>query len=122
MSIYDKGLITILGISLLLIVVAVPLALRKVPRNVIYGFRTRATMSSDVLWYSANAHAGRGLILASLCGAIVAVVIYMLRPVSPEAFITISVLIMVVPNLIATLATLRYIRTLQRSSKQQGDR
>jgi hypothetical protein len=117
MSIYDKALITILGLSLLFIAVAVPLALRKVPPNIICGFRTRATMANNEIWFSANAYFGRGLIAASFCGASVAICVYLLRPFSPEVFLPVSVLIMAVPSLVATLATQRYVRKLELSSK-----
>ena len=110
MDIYDKGLITILGLALLFIVVAVPLVLRKVPRNVAYGFRTRATMGSDEVWFAANAH-----FIASLCGAFVAIGVYLFRPLSPQDFLPVSVLIMVIPSLIATMKTARYVRSIVRS-------
>ena len=37
-----KGLITILACDLAFIILAIPLISRKIPRNVVYGFRTRA--------------------------------------------------------------------------------
>jgi len=86
MNIYDKGLITILGVAILFIVLAIPLVLRKMPRNVFYGFRTRATMGSDEVWFAANAHFGRGLIMASLFSAIVVIGIYLFRPLAPHYF------------------------------------
>ena len=59
MSIFEKGFVTIIACAALLILVALPLALRKVPRNVAYGFRTRATMADDGIWCEANAYFGR---------------------------------------------------------------
>ena len=47
MSVYEKGLVTILGFSLILVLIAIPLILRKVPRNIVYGYRTRATLRDD---------------------------------------------------------------------------
>ena len=86
MSVYDKGFFTILGCSGLLFVIAIPLALRMVPRNVIYGFRTRTTLSDDAIWFEANAHFGRRLLVASLCGALAACLIYWFQPFSPADF------------------------------------
>ena len=116
MSIFDKGLITALGLAAVLVAIAVPLALRKVPRNVVYGYRTRATLADDKIWYAANAHFGRGLIVASLAGAIAALAIYLLRPFSGDVFLHVSVLVMVAPTLVATIATQRYVRSLKRSA------
>lgn len=117
MSIFDKGFVTILAVSALLILLAVPLVLRKVPRNPIYGFRTRATMTDDEVWFSANAHFGRGLIIASLCAIGVALGIYLFRPFPAEVFLPLSIVIMVVPGLVAALATLRHVGSRGLSSK-----
>jgi hypothetical protein len=115
MDIYAKSLITLLGVSLISIIIGLPLALRKVSRNSIYGFRTRATMISDELWFSANAHFGRGIIVASICGSVVGSVICELRLLPADFIIPASVLIMVLPSLIATLATLRQLKKLRQS-------
>ena len=61
-----------LVISLACLLVAglsVPLILRRVPRNVFYGFRTRKTLASDAVWYPANVFAGQALALASVAAA-----------------------------------------------------
>jgi hypothetical protein len=38
-----------------LLVLSIPLLLRWVPRNNVYGFRIAATLRSDAVWYEANA-------------------------------------------------------------------
>ncbi len=59
MNIYDNGLIMLQEPAIPFTVIAVPLALRKVPRNVVYGCRTRANMGHDEVRYAANVHFGR---------------------------------------------------------------
>jgi hypothetical protein len=54
----------------LLFLLAIPLWMRMVPRNVLYGVRTRATMADEALWYDVNAACGRDLAVA---GALVSV-------------------------------------------------
>jgi uncharacterized membrane protein len=115
MDIHDKSLITVLGVSLLLVMVAVPLALRRVPRNAVYGFRTRATMQEDELWYSANAYFGRNLIAATVCGCALAIAIYVFFPLPLDSVVPVSVLCLAAPGLIATLATLRFVRRQRRA-------
>jgi uncharacterized membrane protein len=112
MSVYDKGLFTILGCSGLLFLIAIPLALRMVPRNVIYGFRTRTTLSDDAIWFEANAHFGRRLLIASLCGALAACLIYCFQPFSPQIYLPISLVVLVAPALLAALSTARYLRSM----------
>ena len=43
----------------LLMLVSIPLIFRWIPRNRLYGFRIPATLSSDSIWYEANALSGR---------------------------------------------------------------
>jgi uncharacterized membrane protein len=50
---------------------ALPLALRLVPPNPIYGFRTRFTRSSREVWFDANAFAGRAMLVASIVSAFI---------------------------------------------------
>ena len=54
-----------LGIAIL----SVPLILRVVPPNGVYGFRTSATFSDPAIWYSANAFLGWALLVAAITGA-----------------------------------------------------
>jgi len=110
MDVHDKSLITILGVSLLLVALAVPLALRLVPRNCVYGFRTRATMANDELWLSANAYFGQRLIVATVFGCAVAVITYLLFPLPKDLIVPITVLCLALPSLIVTLATVRFVR------------
>ena len=112
MSVYEKGLVTILCCDLVFVLVALPLVLRKVPRNAAYGFRTRATLADDVVWYEANAHFGRGLLVASAVSAFLILAAYRSQALSPNGFLKASLAILVVPSLVAALATGRYVKRL----------
>ena len=50
----------------LLLVLSIPLLLRWVPRNYVYGFRIAATLRSDAVWYEANALFARHALLVGL--------------------------------------------------------
>jgi uncharacterized membrane protein len=113
MSVFEKGLITILICDSIFVLIAIPLLLRKVPRNVVYGFRTRTTLADDFVWYEANAHFGRGLVIASLISAIVVLIFYRTQYFSGQQFLTMSIIALVVPSLIAALATGRHVRSLK---------
>lgn len=62
-----------LSVGLLLIGVAIPLILEKVPPNRWYGFRVAKTFSSESIWYAANRVAGYDLLLSGIVVAITAV-------------------------------------------------
>jgi hypothetical protein len=50
----------------LLVIISVPLILRLVPPNGVYGFRTPLTRSSSAIWYAANAFMGWALVIAAV--------------------------------------------------------
>ena len=105
------ALLTVILCDVIFVILAVPLMLRKVGPNVVYGYRTRATMNDKTLWYEANAHFGRGLLIGSVISGVAALVIWMMRP--PDALIPLLVVVLVVPALIAAIATARHIRRLR---------
>jgi len=58
--------LTSIGSGLLIVLLAIPMILRKLRPNRIYGFRTRKTLSSPDVWYPANRAAGFAMIVAGL--------------------------------------------------------
>ena len=107
-----KAFVTILVCNAVFVIIAIPLILRKVPRNVVYGFRTRATLENDFVWYEANAYFGKLFLISSLVSALLIVVLYFSDIVSMQNFINVSIAVLVVPSLIPVLMTLRYIRSI----------
>ena len=61
------------GVGLLLIALAVPLMRRSVPPNGWYGLRVAATFADEWVWYEANAHSGRDLMILGALQMVVAV-------------------------------------------------
>ena len=110
MSVYLKGLISILACAGLFAVLAVPLILRKVPRNGAYGFRTPKTLSGDAVWYEANAFFGWGLLVSSAVSAVAMGILYAVGGLGPEGFIKASLTVLVAPPAVAVLCTLLRIR------------
>lgn len=112
-----KGLITILVCDIVFAVISVPLILRKVPRNVIYGFRVKATMENDFVWYEANAYFGRLLLISSFVSAFLIIFLYFSNSFPMENFINASIAALVVPSLVATILTFRYIKLIKKSGR-----
>ena len=110
MSVFDKGLITILACSALFAALALPLALRKVPRNAFYGYRTRATLSGDDLWYDVNACVGRWLLGGSAAAAALALALDAWRGLAGEAYLNVSIALLVAPAAVAALAAHLLVR------------
>lgn len=98
--------ISLLIVVAIVAVVAVPLALRLIPPNRVYGVRTRRTRKDEKLWFEVNAFGGKALLVA--CGVVAALLMMYqgtwLRPAWAQ------VLALLVPIGIAVGATLAYER------------
>jgi uncharacterized membrane protein len=62
----------------LLVVVGVPLALRKVPPNKWYGLRTRRTLSDERAWYDVNRIAAQGMVIVGVVLTVASLVLFLL--------------------------------------------
>ena len=62
------------GTGVVILTLAIPLILRRVPPNAIYGIRTRAAFASESEWYRINSIGGRHLAVSGLVILIVGAV------------------------------------------------
>jgi uncharacterized membrane protein len=113
------GLVTILACDVLFAIIALPLMLRKVPPNPVYGFRTPTTLKNESIWYETNAYFGRGMLLSSVISALLIVVLHGVWTVPDERFLLASVGALVVPFFVATVAAFRFSRSMR---DRMGDR
>lgn len=111
--VYFKSLVTVLVLAVVFVLVALPLVLRKVPPNSLYGFRTPATLKNEKIWYEANAHFGRGMIMAGIASVLAILVLYFIVRPAPDLFFMMSLVLLVVPSAIAALLTFIHIRKLR---------
>jgi uncharacterized membrane protein len=116
MDAYDKALVTMLVCASLFIVFAIPLVVRKVPRNSVYGFRTQATLSNDFVWFEANAHFGRRLLVAAVFSVVAVLVLYY-TALSPVIFVYSALAALITPALVAALDTVLYLRALRKADR-----
>jgi uncharacterized membrane protein len=63
--------IFLLMVCAVIFILCIPLVLKLVPPNRLYGFRTRKTLSSPEIWYPANVFAGYALMLAAAVTALI---------------------------------------------------
>jgi uncharacterized membrane protein len=89
-----------------LAIMALPLALRLVGPNRVYGFRTKATLSDRDVWFSANAFAGWALFLAAIVGA----TLVTLRPAWFEFGVFTNLVAVFAPTVAAMFASSFYVR------------
>jgi len=89
-----------------LVVISVPLILRAVPPNGVYGFRVAATQSGPAIWYPANAFMGWALLVA----AVISAVLLTILPATVKRWLLLATFL--VPVLGAIAASFVYLNQL----------
>lgn len=101
-------------VGLVLIAAGIPLAMRKVRPNPYYGFRTKATLGDEKLWYAVNAATGRVLVIGGIVGNLATVILYF-RPGISEALFSAGALVILSLVMIAILlASFILLRRIKR--------
>ncbi len=65
--------ISLLVACVIVAAVAIPLMLRLVPQNRIYGIRTERTLTQESTWFEVNAYGGKALLIAAGVAALLIV-------------------------------------------------
>ena len=90
----------ITGSGLLILLLSIPLILRRVPPNALYGVRTRASFHSESDWYRINQLGGRYLAVSSLIIIVTGVVGFFMLPSSQVAYSTAATVVTLLSVLI----------------------
>lgn len=90
----------------LLVIISVPLILRLVPPNGMYGFRVGGSMSTPEIWYQANAFSG----WADSIAAMVSATLLMVLPATAKRWML--WVIFLAPLAVAVVLSFAYLRTL----------
>jgi uncharacterized membrane protein len=85
--------LTFSGLGLLLIALALPLYLRKLPPNRWYGVRVSATFADEAVWYEANALSGRDLIVLGVLQVLVATLLPALLSEPVYVFLNLGIML-----------------------------
>ena len=107
------SLAVVTGVAIVTALIALPLALRKVPRNRLYGVRTRRTLADDRVWYETNAYGGRCLLVASAV-TIVIVPVLAVTPLPRDLLVPAGLVVLAVPSLVAGILAVRYAGRISR--------
>lgn len=107
--------ILLLVMCALTAIAGIPLILKLVPRNEVYGVRTERALSRDEIWYEVNRFGGWALVAAAAV-TVVALVAWantLLRPV------WLQLAVFVLPLTAAIVATLWYERQVDKHGKRR---
>jgi hypothetical protein len=102
-------------IPVLVILLAIPLVLGKVPPNDAYGFRTPKTRSSPEIWYPANRAAGGFMIAAGVVAlALNLALFFLVKPAWDERTLHLSAAgFSVGPLLLSLIPSFLYLKRLK---------
>ncbi|HEX6990894.1 MAG TPA: SdpI family protein [Gemmatimonadales bacterium] len=102
-------------VGLLLILLGLPLALRKVGPNAWYGFRVPATLRNREIWYAVNARAGRDLIATGVL--LLVVLLLVTRPLGlpRDAAALVCALVLIIGAAAGTVRGCRMTNRLSRA-------
>ena len=98
--------------SFLLVLLGLPLILRKVKPNPIYGFRVRRTLEDPRVWYEVNAFFGRQLLMVGLLEGLATLLLYFLPGLNVDTYALACLGVFIVVFGVAMAKSLRYIKTL----------
>jgi hypothetical protein len=102
--------------GLLLAGLAVPLIKRKVPPNIWYGFRVKATLENEAIWYPVNEYTGWWLLGIGLMTVVVAVVAFFTTAANVGVYASIVGGAVVGSLTVAVLKSFLYLRQLTAKS------
>jgi hypothetical protein len=98
-----------IGLPALMFALGLPLALKWVPPNRFYGFRTSTTFSSQDAWYQINLATGLALIAAGVVGGLLALLLsYGMISLKPETRYIAGVLLTVLATIAFLLPVVIY--------------
>jgi hypothetical protein len=95
-----------LGLGIFIVLIAIPLARRRIPPNRWYGFRVAATFADREVWFATNEQAGRDLISLGVLLIVLALALPVLTPFA-ELQLLLYAVVLVAGSIIITVRGLR---------------
>jgi len=112
----DEGMVVLLILfvasGLLLTALSLPMIFHEVPPNYWYGFRVRATLENEEVWYPANAYAGKRLFWVGIGTLVGALVVFPLPIPNVGVYASIVGGIVMVGLVVTLVQSFLYLRTL----------
>jgi len=98
--------------GVLLLVLSIPLLLKKIPPNPIYGFRVSQTLENPEIWYAVNQYAARWLALSGASIAIAAVGLYFFPSITVDGYALACLAVFAVVFITGLVQSVRYLRSI----------
>jgi hypothetical protein len=107
--------------GLLLAVLSVPLILKKIPPNGLYGFRIPSTVNNPELWYKVNTYAGWRLLVVGLGSSLGSIILYYTGYSSVDAYALSCLGVFLALFLWCIITSFLYLKSLQQNATDIQD-
>ena len=101
----------------LLGVLSIPLILRKIGPNPLYGFRVKKTLADPAVWYPVNAYAAKRLLVVGLGISVSATLLFFVRGIDLLVYSLSCTGIGLGGLLVAVIQSFVYLRSFPRNAK-----
>ena len=98
----------------------VPLLLRRIPQNRLYGLRLPSTLRDEWVWYEANARTGRDLVVVGLLQVVIALILGSIPGLSEDGVAFANVFTMLTLILLITILGWRRAGKLTRMRERDA--
>jgi hypothetical protein len=100
------------GTGLLLCILSIPMILKIVKPNGLYGFRVKKTLENPDIWYTANCYSGKWLLATGLITIMTAIVLACMPDLSIDAYALAVLAVFSIAFAISIMASVRYLKSL----------
>jgi hypothetical protein len=98
--------------GLLLSIISVPMILKKIKPNGLYGFRVKKTLENPEIWYAVNSYSGKWLLGTGLVIVAAAIGLSFLPALSLDAYALAVLAVFVLAFAVSIAASVRYLNSL----------
>jgi hypothetical protein len=99
----------------LLCAISIPLVLRKIGPNPLYGFRVRQTLEDPRVWFDVNAYAAKGLFCVGLINVITSLVFWEIPSLGVAGYALSCVAVFAVALTVNVVLSFRYLGRITRA-------
>ena len=109
------------GAGLLLTAISVPLVLRKIGPNPVYGFCVKQTLENTEIWYEVNEVAGRGLFVDGLVVVVAALVMACVPGLTLDRYANSVTILFFLALSITLITSVRHLGQVVRRRAETGE-
>ncbi len=98
--------------GLILCIISLPMIMKKIKPNGLYGFRVKKTLENPDIWYAVNCYSGKWLLVTGSVTILAAIGLACLPSLSIDAYALGVLVIFTIAFAISIVASVRYMNML----------